>query len=127
MDERATASSTARAWPGFVFGAVWGFGIYALSLPIGGHLEPWDATPGYYPGALVLGGLVAGMLLRARPWALWLGLVVGQAVDVLFVAPGAPLSLWPLSLVFGGASSLIALLGLAVANWLKHRKQAAAR
>ena len=58
---------------------------------------------------------------------MWLGLVLGQAVDVLFVAPGAPLGLWPLSLVFGGASSLIALLGLAVANWLTRRKQAAAR
>lgn len=120
-------SSTARAFSGFVFGAAWGFGIYALSLPIGGHLEPWDATPGYYPGTLVLGGLVAGLLLRARPWPLWLGLVAGQAIHVLFVAPGAPLTLWPLSLVFGGASSLFALLGLAVANWLMRRKQAAAR
>ncbi len=110
-----------RAWPGFAFGAAWGFAIFALSLPLGGHVEPWDGLPGYYPIALVLGGLLAGIFLRARPLPLWLGLMVGKVFYVCVCSSRGPGNLWPIGLAFDAVASLLALVGFWVGVWLARR------
>ena len=85
---------------GLLFGGIWGFLIFAASLPLGGHVEPWDGTPGYYPIALMLGGIIAAVRLRTRPFAVWLGLVLGQAAWVVFASASGPGNLWPIGLAF---------------------------
>jgi hypothetical protein len=82
----STQGARPASAPGLLFGGIWGFLIFAASLPLGGHVEPWDGTPGYYPIALIIGGIIAASRLRTRPFAVWLGLVVGQAAWVLFAS-----------------------------------------
>ena len=109
--EQGAPSPRAPAWHGLLFGAAWGFAIFALSLPIAGHIEPWDGLPGYYPCALLLGGLVAAFFRRTRPLPLWCGLVVGQQIYVFFVSSSGAGNLWPIGIAFGAVSSLIAPVG----------------
>ena len=111
VNESSALPRRAPAWPGIAFGAAWGVAIFALSLPIAGHVEPWDGLPGYYPFALVLGGVVAAFVVRTKPYALWLGLVLGQQAFVVFLSSHGPGNLWPIGMVFGMCASLLAVVG----------------
>ena len=119
--EQGAPSPRASAWPGLVFGAAWGFAIFALSLPIAGHVEPWDGRPGYYPVALLLGGFVAAFVRRTRPLPLWCGLVVGQQIFVFFASGSGAGNLWPIGMAFGAVSSLIAPVGWWIGALLARR------
>ena len=56
--ERRTYIST-----GLPIGLALGAAIWVLSSSITGRQEPWDASGIYYPAALILAGLVGGLLV----------------------------------------------------------------
>ncbi|OGI68757.1 MAG: hypothetical protein A2W18_14435 [Candidatus Muproteobacteria bacterium RBG_16_60_9] len=63
--------------------------IWALSPLLAGHAEPWDADGPYYIGALLVAGLIAGVVAPKSPWAHYLGSVVGQlGYELLFLDIG---------------------------------------
>ena len=104
--------SRATALTAFV-AAVTSAAIWALSPVFTGSVEPWDADGFFYPGALVVAGLVSGML-RPRPlWALYLGAVAGQlAYESLFLRVG-PLFLLGAVFLLGFSSIFLAAAALA--------------
>ena len=63
-------------------GSFCGWLIWALSPWLGGHTEPWDANPIYYPLALGMSGLLFGVLHGARFWTGLLGLYIGQVSTI---------------------------------------------
>lgn len=107
--------------PGLWFGAAWGCAIFAASLPLAGHVEPWDGLPGYYPFALLLGGILAAFSLRVRPAALWVGVVIGQEAYVVFLSKSGPGNLWPIGLLFAMAASLLIVAGWYAGTLFKSR------
>lgn len=90
-----------------------GAAIWALSFPLTGHAEPWDSPGPYYPVALLVAGAASGMLVPKKPWAHYLGAVLGQAAyEVAFLKMGA---LFVLGLAFLAAYSIIFFLAAAIA------------
>lgn len=81
--------------------------IWALSVPLTGKAEPWDAESPYYFVALALAGAVSGAIVPRHLWAHYLGAVLGQtAYELAFLKLGP---LFPLGLVFLAGYSLIFL------------------
>ena len=84
--------------------------VWALSPWLTGHVEPWDADGLYYPVALVLSGVLSGLLAPKPLWALYLGGMAGQVLYLLLLRPVDPLLgvgllfvlLWSLVFVAGG-------------------------
>ena len=101
--------------------------LWALSKPLTGRLEPWDAEGAwllYYPLGLVLAGLLAGAI-TGRIWAVWAGIVLGQMAYALWALPADPLML--LGLGFLLAYSVLALAGAALGNILRSSRSRASR
>lgn len=93
--------------------------IWALSPLLTGHTEPWDADGLFYPGSLVMAGLVAGGLMPKSLWAHYLGAIVGQlGYELLFLRVGA---LALLGAVFLLGYSLIFLAAAASAAYLRNK------
>lgn len=102
----------------FVAAAMCAF-IWALAPLLTGHTEPWDADGLFYPGSLVLTGLVAGGLMPKSLWAHYLGAIVGQlGYELLFLKVGA---LALLGAVFLLGYSLIFLAAAASAAYLRNK------
>ena len=81
--------------------------IWALSVPLTGKAEPWDAEWPYYFVALAVAGGVSGAAVRRHLWAHYLGAVLGQvAYELAFLKLGP---LFMLGLVFLAGYSLIFL------------------
>lgn len=86
--------------------------IWALSIPLTGKDEAWDAE-GYYFAALPITGAISGALIPKHFVAHYLGAIAGQvAYEVIFLASGA---LFILGLAFMAAYAVI-FLGAAAAG-----------
>lgn len=101
-----------RAPWAFVVAAALAAGVWALSRPITGKIEPWDAEWPYYFIALAIAGAVSGAVIPAHfggslPWrAIWAG-----RIWVVFLELGP---LFVLGLVFLAGYSVIFLATAAV-------------
>jgi hypothetical protein len=90
--------------------------IWALSIPVTGKSEPWDADSPYYFVALAIAGAVSGAVVPKPLWAHYLGAVLGQAaygfaflkLGPLFVVGLVFLAVY--SLVFVAAAAIVASL-----------------
>jgi hypothetical protein len=80
---------THRAAVTFIVAAVLGATIWLLSPWVTGHKEPWDADGIFYFGALVVAGLIAGVVSPKPLWAHYLGSLIGQlSYELLFLKVG---------------------------------------
>lgn len=122
----ATVESARR--PGalfpFLLSAALAAAVWALSVPLTGKPEPWDAQGPYYPLALALAGAIAGFIRPSHFGAHYAGAIAGQAAyGLVFLPMGA---LFVLGLVFlAGYSAIFVATALIVASF--RRKLAAAR
>jgi hypothetical protein len=99
-----------RAAVTFVVAAVLGATIWLLSPWVTGHSEPWDADGIFYLGALVITGLIAGIVSPKPLWAQYIGSFIGQlSYELLFLKVG------PLVLVGVGFLLAYCLLFVAAA------------
>lgn len=109
---------------GFLAGLATGVAIWLLSPLISGRREPWDSGGVYYPGALLLAGLLGGLLLSENSRSFAAGIFVGQVLVLLggvLVDPSSG-GLWPLGVVFLALYSLLALLGAALGSGLRRSR-----
>lgn len=99
--------------------AVIGASIWAISPWATGSKEPWDAESLFYVAALLLGGLLSGLVSPTPLWAHYAGAVAGQlAYELVFIA------LDPLMLVgvaFLMAYSTVFLAGAALGSIVRIR------
>ena len=91
----------------FVLGAF----VWALSPVLSGHAEPWDAEGVYYPAALLLAGLLSGVIRPQYFWVHYLGVILGQLAFMLLFVSGGPLIIVGSALL--AVYSLITLAGAA--------------
>lgn len=94
--------------------------VWALSPLLTGHKEPWDSSSYYYPLALLVAGLVAGMLGSRRKTAYYLGAIVGQILYVLIFLKVRPLLL--VSVGFMAVYSVAFYVAALMAGYLRQRK-----
>jgi hypothetical protein len=94
--------------------------IWALSIPITGKSEPWDAEPPvYYVIALAIAGALSGVVVPKYPWAHYVGAILGQgAYELAFLKLGP---LFVVGLVFLAIYSLIFFGAAAMACLFKKR------
>ena len=106
--ERWTYVST-----GLPIGLALGAAIWVLSATITDRPEPWDASGLYYPVALLIAGLLGGLLVPGHWGEVAVGVYAGQALVLLARVLSDPGSggLWPLGLMMLALYSLIALAG----------------
>ena len=94
--------------------------IWALSIPITGHSEPWDAEALYYPVALGVAGVISGAIIPKHLWAHYVGAILGQvAYEVVFLELGP---LFMVGLVFLAGYSSIFVLGAALVAFVRRDK-----
>lgn len=87
--------------------------VWALSIPITGKSEPWDAEPPlYYVVALTIAGVVGSVLVPKHPWAHYVGAIVGQAAYELAFLKLGPLFVF--GLPFLAIYSLISFAAAAI-------------
>ena len=105
------------AWLASVIAAGLGAAIWALSMPITGKDEPWDADWPFYGLALAAAGGISGALVPRHLEMHYLGAVIGQlAYQLAFLKLGP---LFPLgflfligySFIFVGGASIGRLFG----------------
>ena len=104
-------------WLTFLIAALAGVLVWALSLWLTGQREPWDAAGFYYGGALLIAGLVVGLLTPRPLWAQYLGALSGQMLYLLLTSGFDPLL--AVGLLFLLAYTLIFLVGAAVAATIR--------
>ena len=112
----------------FLLGIALGVAIWLLSPFITGHREPWDAEAGYYFIALLLAGILGGLVSPEAWGSVAIGIFAGQAVVLVggVVADPASGGLWPLGLLFLAFYSMLGLVGAAVGmglSRLRRRRQ----
>ena len=99
-----------------------GAAIWAASPFIVHEAEPWDAEQGmsflYYPAALVIAGLLCGLLTPRRPGISYAGLVVGQVAYMTLFQPAGPFVI--LGIVFLLFFTVLAMAGWAIARVMLH-------
>ena len=101
-------------WVAFGFSTLVGLFVWIASPYFTGQKEPWNSLSFYYPGTLLVGGAIAGLLVPRRFWrwavGIWLGQMIGFVQCMATyrrVGPLAPLGF----LMFLPMYSLWALLG----------------
>ena len=67
------------------FGACAGALIWIFSPYFSGYVEPWGASGGYYPVALLAAGILSGVAIPRRSTMLYFGAVAGQMAYILAV------------------------------------------
>jgi len=87
------------------FSAFLGALIWALSPSITGYTEPWDAKSAYYYVALFVAGTLVAIPGKRPLWAVYVGVILGQFLYVLFFLSFGPLL--PVGIVFLAAYSLL--------------------
>ena len=103
-----------RAIWAFVISAGTGATVWALSVPVTGQSEPWDADGFYYLVALAIAGAVSAAVIPRHLPAHYLGAVVGQAAYELAFLKLGPLFVLGLaflmgySIIFLGAAAIVA-------------------
>jgi hypothetical protein len=105
----------------FLLGTALGVAIWLLSPFVTGHREPWDAEGGYYFSALLLAGVLGGLVLPEYWGSLAIGIFAGQAAVLVggVVVEPASGGLWPLGLVFLAFYSVVGLVGAAIGTGLR--------
>ena len=89
-----------------------GMGIWALSPIVTGEKEPWDSTSLYYPFALLLVGLLLGIVYPRALWVYPIGIILGQIVYSIAVIGLAPLM--PIGIMFVVAFTALTIVGVTV-------------
>lgn len=97
----------------FAAGAV----IWALSRPITGKVEPWDANSAYYYVALALAGFGCAAAIRAPKRFHYVGAVTGQVLYMLLFLRGG--GLMPLGIIVLFVYTLVFLAGAAAGARLR--------
>ncbi len=98
-----------RAALTIIVAAVAGAAVWGLSPALTDRAEPWDAEGPFYAIALVVAGLVAGVVMPKPLWAHYAGSVVGQAgYELLFLQVGP---LFVLGVAFLLGYSVLFLVG----------------
>ena len=93
----------------FLIASATAFAVWALSPWFTGHKEPWDAPGVYYYAALLIAGMLSG-LINAKPlWAHYLGSIFGQLFYAVVFLPFGPLAV--VGLLFLALWSLLFLAG----------------
>ena len=106
-----------RAVLALIVAAALAAAIWALSVPITGHGEPWDAEALYYPVALGVTGVISGAIIPKPLWAHYVGAILGQvAYELVFLKPGP---LFMVELVFLAGYSIVFVLGAALAAFVR--------
>ena len=91
--------------------------VWALSIPLTGKAEPWDAESPYYIVALAFAGVISGTVVPKRLWAHYLGAILGQvAYELAFLKLGP---LFIIGLVFLAGYSLIFVAAAAIVASLR--------
>jgi hypothetical protein len=110
---------------GLVIGLACGVGIWLLSPLLARQVEPWDASGGYYLGALLLAGVLGGWAAPSQVGRVVVGVFAGQVLVLLGRVVADPTSggLWPLGIVFLGIYSVPVLVGAIVAAVLRRRRE----
>jgi len=103
-----------RAGVAIVLAAVVSAAIWASSLWVTGHREPWDAESLFYAGSLAAGGLISGLSIPRPLWAHYAGSVAGQVIYELIFLPMGPF--FVLGLGFLPGYSLLYLAGALVGS-----------
>ncbi|HZP92025.1 MAG TPA: hypothetical protein VFB20_03970 [Burkholderiales bacterium] len=112
-------TKTRQALFAFLIAAAGGALVWALSPPLAGHREPWDADGPYYAIALFVAGFISGGLVPKPLWAHYVGAVVGQmAYEAAFLTIG-PLFLLGAGFLLG--YSMLFLLAAALAAYVRLR------
>ncbi len=104
-------------WQTLLIAAVAGALVWVLSPWLTGQREPWDAAGFYYVGALLVAGLVAGLLAPRPLWAHYLGALGGQLIYLLLISGFDPLLVVGLLLLLG--YTLLFLVGAALAAQIR--------
>jgi hypothetical protein len=99
--------------------AIGGMVVWALSPWLAAVREPWDAAGLYYPVALLVVGVIVGLLTPRPLWAHYLGGLLGQLGYLLLTIGADPLLL--MGLIFMLGYTLLLLLGAALAAWVRKR------
>jgi hypothetical protein len=88
--------------------------VWALSVPLTGNAEPWDAEGVYYFLALAIAGALSGAIIPKHLLAQYIGAVIGQAAyELVFLKVGALFVLglaflMGYSIIFLGAAAVVA-------------------
>lgn len=101
----------------WLLAAIGGAVVWALAPWLVGVSEPWDAASLYYPVALLVAGVIAGLLTPRPLWAHYLGGLLGQLGYMLLAIRFDPLLL--VGLLFLLSYTLLLLLGAALAAWVR--------
>ena len=107
------------ALPTFLVASATAFAIWALSPWLTGYKEPWDAPNFYYPIALLLAGMVSGIITAKFLWAHYLGSIFGQFFYELLFLPMGPFAI--VGLLFLVVWSLLFLGGAYVGFLMRTR------
>lgn len=111
---------TVRRILAFVVSAGMAAAVWALSVPLTGNVEPWDAHGPYYLFALAIAGALSGAVVPRHLPFHYVGAVVGQAAyELAFLKVGA---LFVLGLVFLAAYSVIFIGAAAIVASLRSRR-----
>ena len=92
----------------FVLSAVLGAAVWALSMPLAGHAEPWDAEGPYYFVGLLVAGAISGAVMPRHLVVQYIGAVAGQAAYELVFLPVGPLFVIGLAFLIGYSFIFIA-------------------
>lgn len=94
--------------------------VWALSVPITGKSEPWDAEWPYYLIALAIAGAISGAVIPKHLGAHYLGALAGQAAyELVFLKLGP---LFVLGLAFLAGYSVIFLAAAAIVASFRKRR-----
>jgi hypothetical protein len=90
--------------------------IWALSPTITGEAEPWDSDSIYYYAALFVAGVISAIPGKKPVWAIYVGIILGQFLFILFFLPLGPLLL--IGLVSMSLFGLLTLAGAVIIRQL---------
>ena len=93
----------------FLIASAAAFAVWALSPWFTGFKEPWDAPGFYYSAALLLAGMLSGVINAKPLWAHYLGSIFGQLFYAVVFLPFGPLAV--VGLLFLALWSLLFLAG----------------
>jgi hypothetical protein len=93
----------------FLLASATAFAVWALSPWFTGHKEPWDAPGIYYYAALLIAGMVSGLINVKPLWAHYLGGIFGQLLYAVVFLPLGPLA--GVGLIFLAVWSLLFMAG----------------
>jgi hypothetical protein len=98
----------------FIFSAILGAIIWAVSPTITGSIEPWDAGTKYYIISLIMAGIITGIICPRNLLAAYVGILAGQLLYILITGQIGPLFI--IGVLFLLVYSLTALAGVAIGS-----------